>query len=87
MFWTATAVSISDCLNGIGVQSNVSLVFELSAVKCMPTNASIPLASLSNIARILSNHRGAFFVLGPLYPSSNYICASSSKLIVYIPDL
>ena len=86
MFWTATAVSISDCLNGIGVQSNVSLVFELSAVKYMPANASIPLASLSNIARILSNHRGAFFVLGPLYPSSNKICAASAKLFGSAPE-
>mgnify|MGYP001311692488 CR=1 FL=1 len=86
MFRTATAVSIGDCLNDIGVQSNVSLVFELSAAKYMPTNASIPFASLSNIARVLSNHLGDFLVLGPLYPSSNKIFAVSAKLCGSLPE-
>ena len=86
MFSTAEAVSSNDCLNGIGVQSNVLHVFELSAVKRIPIKASIPLASQSNNARVLSNQVGAFLVLGPLYPSSNKTCAASAKLIGSVPE-
>ena len=52
----------------------------------MLTNGLISLASLSNIASVLSNYLGAFFVLGSLYPSSNKICVASAKLFGFVTE-
>ena len=62
----ADAASNTERLKGIGAQLKTSHVLELSAVGLIPTKASIPLASLSNIDSIFNSHLGAILVLGPL---------------------
>ena len=84
--FTTAVLSKIDFSSGIGSQSNISIVLELSAWSELPRNPKRPFASRSKIDMILIRKSGATSVLGPLYRASFKILAPFAKLCGTVPD-